>query len=77
MRAGTDRDPGERTRCFEEGLSISGAGIWAEIRGLAWMEGEVGEKAPFRRRVARTAVARGSRVSRKGSQRIKAIGKSR
>ena len=41
------------------------------------MEGEVEEKAPFRRRVGRTAVARGSRVLRKGSQRIKAIGKSR
>ena len=57
-----DRDPGEITRCFEEGVSISGAGIWAEIQDLAWIEGEVREKAPFRRRMGRTAVARGSRV---------------
>ena len=46
-RAGTDRDAGERMRCFEEGLSIFGAGIWAENQGLAWMEGEVREKVTF------------------------------
>lgn len=42
--AGTAGDPGEGMRCFEKGLSIVRAGIWAEIQGLTWMEGEVRER---------------------------------
>lgn len=42
--AGTAGDPGEGMRCFGKGLSIVGAGIWAEIQGLTRTEGEVRER---------------------------------
>lgn len=41
---GTDRALGEGMKCFENGLSIFGAGIRVEVQGLTRMEGKVRER---------------------------------